>query len=266
MPSQYPGGASVPAVPTGALDVQLGPGAVVGLPDNTEVQFPQSMRPNAGFDPFVLSILRQVGVALELPFEVLVKHFTSSYSAARAALLEAWKFYNNRRSFLAQTFCQPIYEAWMDEAVLSKRIVAPGYFTSPLMRRAYLSADWIGDAPGQIDPLKEVQAANARVEMGVSNLHNETMALTGRNWTDIHAVRVTEHQMRAAADLEPGVLNTTATEMVPDTNGSQEDTEQPDGPQPGKPGAPPTAPPPATPPTAPGKKPGTPVPQKRGDK
>jgi hypothetical protein len=32
----------------------------------------------------VLAVLRQIGVALGLPFEVLVKHFKASYSAARA--------------------------------------------------------------------------------------------------------------------------------------------------------------------------------------
>jgi hypothetical protein len=43
-------------------------------------------RPNAQFDPFVTAIVRQIGVALELPYEILIKHFTSTYSAARAAI------------------------------------------------------------------------------------------------------------------------------------------------------------------------------------
>jgi lambda family phage portal protein len=42
-------------------------------------------RPNAQFDPFWQAIVRQIGMALELPFEVLTMHFQSSYSAARAA-------------------------------------------------------------------------------------------------------------------------------------------------------------------------------------
>jgi capsid protein len=47
-----------------------------------EAQFANPMRPNTAFDPFVLAILRQIGVALELPFEFLIKHFTASYSAS----------------------------------------------------------------------------------------------------------------------------------------------------------------------------------------
>jgi lambda family phage portal protein len=208
-------GVPVPAAPAGkATDMELGPGMINVLNPNEEVQFPNAMRPNAGFDPFVTSILRQIGVALELPFEILIKHFTASYSAARAAMLEAWKFYKNRRTFVASRFCQPVFEAWMDEAVAIGRISAPGYFTDPLMRRAYLRAEWVGDAPGQIDPQKEADAAVTRIEAGLSTLKKETMELTGQNWDDLHPQRVKEHQARVAAGLEPAILNATATEPV----------------------------------------------------
>ncbi len=230
---QAPGAEVTPASPVRDGELTLGNGKVIGLMPGEEIQFPNAMRPNAGFDPFVTSILRQIGVCLQLPFEILIKHFTASYSAARAAMLEAWKFYKNRRNHLAQSFCQPVFEAWMDEAVSIGRITAPGYFSNPLMRRAYLSADWIGDAPGQIDPLKEVQAADMRVQKGFSNLKIETMELTGRNWDDVHAERPREHSLRAAAGLEPGVLNATGTEPVPDVPDQEEgdsDIETPTAP------------------------------------
>lgn len=195
-------------------EIELGSGKVVGLAPGEDVTFPNSMRPNAGFDPFVTSILRQIGVALELPFEILIKHFTASYSAARAAMLEAWKFYKNRRAFIATRFCQPTFEAWMDEAVAIGRIPAPGYFTDPLMRRAYLRAEWVGDAPGQIDPQKEAAAAIERIDAGLSSGKKEAMELTGQNWDDIHRQRAKEHAMRVAAGLEPAILNATATEPV----------------------------------------------------
>ncbi len=221
-------------------EITLGNGKVVGLAPGEDVAFPNAMRPNAGFDPFVTSILRQVGVALQLPFEILIKHFTSSYSAARAALLEAWKFYRNRRAFLATSFCQPVFEAWMDEAVSSGRIAAAGYFSDPMLRRAYLSCDWVGDAPGQIDPMKEVAAAQERVNLGVSNRKIETMELTGRNWSDVHRQLTREHEDRVAAGLEPAVTNAVASEMVT------------------APGVPPSPPPAPNTPAPPGKKGGKP--------
>jgi len=139
-------------------DVRLGNGAIVDLASEESIESANPGRPNAAFDPFVLAILRLIGTALEIPFELLVGHFTASYSAARAALLQAWKSFRTRRQWLALHFCQPVYEAVIDEAVLLGRLSAPGYFADPSIRAAYLGAEWDGDAPGQLDPLRESKA------------------------------------------------------------------------------------------------------------
>lgn len=184
-------------------DIKLGAGAIVDLADGEEIQTADPKRPNVAFDPFVQAILRQIGVALELPFELLIKHFTSSYSAARAALLEAWRFFKGRRAFMAAAFCQPIYEAWFEEAVATGRIPAPGFFADPAMRAAYLGSEWVGDAPGQIDPAKEVDAAKARIDADLSNHSIETMAMHGMPWRAVHAVLAKEMKIRAADGTLP---------------------------------------------------------------
>lgn len=191
-------------------DYKLGNGAIVGLAEGEDISTANPGRPNAQFDPFVQAILRQIGVALELPFEVLIKHFTASYSAARAALLEAWKFFTARREWLAQNFCQTVYEAWLTEAIASGRINAPGFIGGdPAIRAAFLGSEWTGPAPGQIDPLKEIQAAKERVDLGVSTLSRETAALTGEDWEKTHQQSVKEHKMRKADGLGLENINNT---------------------------------------------------------
>ena len=160
-------------------DIKLGSGTIVGLADGESIETVNPLRPNAGFDPFVMAILRQVGVALELPFEILIKHFTASYSASRAAIMEAWTFFKNRRAWLARHFCQEVYETWFFEAVAIGRISAPGFFADPVIRKAYTGATWIGDAPIQIDPVKEVKASENRIAVGISTVAEETAFLTG---------------------------------------------------------------------------------------
>ena len=167
-------------------DIKMGYGAIVDLAAGEDISTANPGRPNTAFDPFVQAILRQVGVALEIPFELLIKHFTASYSAARAALLEAWRFFKIKRAWLAGQFCQPIYEAWFEEAVALGRIDAPGFFDDPFLRSAYLGTEWIGDAPGQIDPYKEIQAARARIDADLSNHSIETMAIHGLQWEQTH--------------------------------------------------------------------------------
>ena len=182
-------------------DMKLGSGAIIGLAPNESVDLVNPLRPNTGFDEFVTSILRQIGVALELPFEILIKHFTASYSAARAALLEAWKFFNSRRQWLAQNFCQIVYEIWLYEAVATGRISAPGYFNDPIIRKAYSGSEWVGPAKGMIDELKEVKAAQERIKEGISTLSEVTAEMTGGDWEKKHPQSVKEHNMRKEAGL-----------------------------------------------------------------
>lgn len=160
-------------------DLKLGSGAIVGLRPGEKIESADPSRPNTAFDPFVKAILQQIGVALEIPFEVLIGHFSASYSASRAALLEAWRFFKGRRKWLSDCFCQLVYENFLWEAVAIGRIAAPGFFKDPLLRKAYCGALWIGDAPSQIDPEKEVDAAEKRLELGITTLDEETTNLTG---------------------------------------------------------------------------------------
>jgi len=182
-------------------EVRLGSGAILDLMPGEDVTFANPSRPNTAFDVFTLAVLRQIGAALGLPFEVLVKHFTSSYSASRAAMLDAFRFFRGRRSFVGAGFCDPVYSAWMEEAVSIGRIVAPGFFGDPVLRAAYLRTEWIGDSPGHVDPMKEVQASQMLVDGGFSSRQIETMRLIGRPWEEVHEQQVRERQRRAADGL-----------------------------------------------------------------
>lgn len=148
-------------------EIGLGAGAVIGLAPGEDVKFANPGRPNAQFDPFVLAFLRQIGVALELPFELLIKHFTASYSASRAALEMAWQFFRVRRVWLGKHLCQAVYEWFLDEAVASGRLSAPGYFSDPAARLAYSGAQWIGPARPTIDPVKDAQADQSYLGMKI---------------------------------------------------------------------------------------------------
>lgn len=199
-------GPQTPTAETGGTttdeDLKLAPGAIVELGKDEDIATANPGRPNSAFDPFVMAILRQIGASLEIPFELLIKHFTSSYSAARAALLEAWKFFSVQRKWLSENFCQVVYEAWMEEAISAGRIPAPGFFEDPVLRKAYLGAEWIGPSKGMIDERSEIEAAQMRVDMGVSTLAEETAALTGGDWEKKHPQSVKEHRKR----LEDGLI------------------------------------------------------------
>ena len=169
------------------------------LPEGVHAKQISPSRPNSAFDAFVLSLVRQIGSALGVPAEVLLLNFDSSYSASRGALLEAWKLFNYWRNWWVANFCQPIYEEWLNEAVLRGRVKAPGFFDDPMIRYAYSWADWTGPSQGQLDPVKEVKAAILRVENGFSTRQRETAELTGGDWELNHRQRVKEEKLRREA-------------------------------------------------------------------
>lgn len=163
-------------------EYELGNGAINVLGTNESIQIADPKRPSTSFDGFVKALCKQIGSALEIPYELLLKEFNSSYSASRAALLEAWKMFRMRREILTRDFCQPVYEMFLTEAVASGRIKLKGFFQDVTIRKAWCGADWNGPAPGMIDPVKEVNAAKARVENGFATREEETMGLTGGNF------------------------------------------------------------------------------------
>lgn len=182
-------------------NVSMGSGAVVDLEPGAKPHIANPTRPNDKYDPFFLSIVKQIGAAVEIPLDELLLAYNSSYSAARAAMLQAWRMYVMRRWQLTQQLCMPVRLLWFDEAVARGRIPVTGY-ADPIRRAAYTAAMWVGPARGSMDELKEAQAAEKRIQIGVSNETIETAAMTGEDWRTVHEQRVRERR-RMVADRLP---------------------------------------------------------------
>lgn len=181
--------------------IEIAPGAVYDLGAGEKANAVAPGRPNTAFDGFVKAMAMQIGAALEIPYELLMKSFQASYSASRAALLEAWKMFKMYREWLASDFCQPIYEEWLAEAVAKGRISAPGFFSDPIIRKAYSGADWNGPAQGLLNPIQEVQAAIQRIDNGLSSRSREAMEINGSDFNDnVKELRAEKAAMREVTD------------------------------------------------------------------
>lgn len=165
-------------------EYEMGPGTVNHLAEGEKITFGNPNIPTAGFDAFTKSICRQMGAALELPYDVLVKEFNSSYSASRGALLEAWEAVKMRRSWFVDDLCKPVYQIWLAEAVALGRIKAPGFFDDPLLREAWCGARWIGPVQGSLDPLKEAKADILLIDHGIKTHEQVTRERGGGDWED----------------------------------------------------------------------------------
>lgn len=162
--------------------VEVGPGTLNLLPEGVDVKAIDGNRNLSTFEPFTNVLISQIGASLGIPAEVILNRFQDSYSAARGALLQAAAVFRTRRTWFARDFCQPVYEAWLYEAVSQGRVQAPGFGADPLITKAWSGADWFGPVMGMLDPVKEVNGAALRVKYGFSTAEREAAELTGTNY------------------------------------------------------------------------------------
>ena len=176
-------------------EYEMGPGQVAHLQDGENITFGNPNIPTAGFEAFCKSIVKMVGSALELPYDVLIKEFNSSYSAAKGALEEAWEVFKMRRAAFVNDFCRPVYETWLAEAVATGRIKAPGFFTDPRVRAAWSGARWDGPAQTHLDPVKEATAAEIEVRNAWKTNEQVTREYYGGDWHDNVAALAEEEEL-----------------------------------------------------------------------
>ena len=182
------------------LHLELAPGAIYDLPAGKQVTSVNPLRNNTAFKDFVETQFMIRGSGLGIPKEVLIKKFESNYTAARAALLDFQRTVKVFRSRFDRQFNQPIYEQVLAEAVATGRINAPGFFDDPLVRKAWSGCKWIGATMGHVDPLKEINAAAARIANNITTQEQEAAEYNGNDWTE--TIRQRRKEISALADLQ----------------------------------------------------------------
>lgn len=205
-------------------DFKLGMGTMNAVPPGWDVKELDASKNLSTFDSFTTQVIRQIGAALGQPYEVLMKTFQASYTASRAALLQAWMDFRRRRTWFARDFCQPVYEWWLMEAVARGYIEAPGFMEDPIVRAAWSKADWYGPVMGILDPSREITAAGKRIEWGISTREKEAAELTGTYYDENISRIAIENAKCEAAGLPKYPDNTLPAEanLTSDSDGDEE--------------------------------------------
>lgn len=189
-------------------EYKLGPATMAALPKGVDVKAIDSSNAQSTFDAFTGSFLKQIGAATNIPYELLLKSFTASYSASRAALLQAADEFRQRKGWFVADFCAPVYEQWLAEAVALGRIDAPGFFEDPLRRAAWTGADWFTEQTRFLDPVKEIEGIARQIALGLTTREKAAAELCGTDFWDNLAVL--EQETEAMTNIIPPT-----TEPVP---------------------------------------------------
>lgn len=180
---------------------ELEPGMMEYLMPGEDVRFGDPTGTGDTFDPFVQTMLRSMGAALGLPLELVLKDFSkTNYSSARAALLEARRFFRGGQHWMAARFCQPVWEMVLEEAWLRELLPPVNLFGE--QREEWMQARWIAPGWGWVDPVKEVESSQKAIAAGLSTLAEEC-AGQGRDWEEVQYQREREEQLRKQLNLAP---------------------------------------------------------------
>lgn len=173
----------------------------------------ESKRPSANFSSFVEIILRAMAASQGIPYETLAKDYSkTNYSSMRAALNEAWKLYSYYRQWFARSYCQPIWEMVIEEAILRGYVTlskgAPDFYAA---RELWCNASWIGPARGFVDPVKEIQAVVMALQHHLMT-YGEAWGERGGDWDEGSETMLSEAPMlRRLVEAKPTVRPLTAT-------------------------------------------------------
>lgn len=139
---------------------------------------------------FEQSLLRYMAAGTGLTYEQLARDYSkTNYSSIKAGLAETGLYMASKKKIIADRFATAIFMLWLEEAINKnsleclKRRRVPNFY-DPLMAEAYGACDWIGASRGQVDELKETQAAIARVNAGLSTREIE-IARFGRDYRKV---------------------------------------------------------------------------------
>lgn len=160
-------------------------------------------RPEGVGGEFEESLNRLIASGLGVSYEELTRDFTkTNYSSARAAANNTMKFMRARKRLVADKIANSVYQCWLEEAINKDMLRTTrdltrkdrDWFYNPLYKEAVSHAHWIGSSRGQVDELKETQAAVMRIAAGLSTLERECMVL-GEDYRDVIIQRVKEMKL-----------------------------------------------------------------------
>lgn len=113
-------------------------------------------RPGATFEPFTVIIKKAISMALNIPYAVLFKDVEkTNFAGFRSAMLDAWRVFMHRRTWLGQELCQKVYTMLMEEAWLRGELEIDEFYSN---MHAITNAEWQGSPKGDIEPVKETTA------------------------------------------------------------------------------------------------------------
>ena len=189
---------------------------IVHLVPGEQLKIVQSNIQGAQFEKFERAFLRQLSAGLGVSYEELARDFSDlSYAAARMSIRTIWNRYLRIRAMLCSKFAMPFFSAWLEEALLTKRMPVIGKLKAneaswSQWKHHVCQGAFVSWGMPIIDPVKEYTGKAIALALGLTTMQAEAAA-EGRDWADDLEQRSREAKRREALDLNPGGVDPSLT-------------------------------------------------------
>lgn len=185
----------------------------------TKLNMTPAGNPGGVGQDFEKGLLRYIAASLNVSYEELTRDYSNTnYSSAKAAMAGTWRHMQARKKGTADAMANIVFRLWLEEAINKDRLetfrasdaellYTDGHLN--LMFDALSNCSWIGAARGQIDELKETQAAVLRIKYGLST-HEDELARLGKDWRKVYPQlerEAKEREERGIALMEDNSVN-----------------------------------------------------------
>ena len=156
---------------------------------------------------FEVSLLRHIAAGLGIGYEQFANDFSrSNYSSSRASMIGTYQHMLAKKKFVADRLADEIFSLWVEEWLAAGNLPLPrgqtrDIFYQPFGKECLVACDWIGMGRGQIDPLKETQAAILQINAGLST-HEAEIAKMGGDWKRVFRQKAREDKLKGELGLE----------------------------------------------------------------
>jgi lambda family phage portal protein len=183
-----------------------------------------SNRPNSMLEQFRNGQLRAVAAGTSTSYSSISKDYNGTYSAQRQELVEQSVHYGVLRDYFIERCVRPIWERFVDMAVLSGKLEIPEGSINP---RTLWNAGFQGPTMPWIDPKKEGEAEQLAVSAGFKS-RSQVIRERGGNPQDVF-----EQIKQERAQEEEAGLTFTSSASKPAATKTPEKEGEPDDEQPG---------------------------------
>lgn len=156
----------------------IGPGETRRLLPGENIKAIDPKRPNSGFENFMKTQNGMIAAAIGVPLQVLQSTYDgTTYASARAATVEAWRTFKVYRSIFIETFIKKIIEVFSYECLLDT-------YKEPMPELAKiisLESSWTGPSAVCLDPVKELQAYQVALDMGLVSVDEVAQGIYGHS-------------------------------------------------------------------------------------